>query len=1112
MNQLRLKLLCLSVSMALTPAYGTDLTLSPDNQPTNVKSIASTGEWSKTTKTATSGEKVYIVEFTAPPVATYDGGIRGYKATSNKATGKKKLNTNSKESKAYRKYLKNNQEKFVANMGAQDKVKFDYQYVFNGVAMTMSSAEAKALESRPEVKRVYLEHIETPDTDAGPKWINADTIWGGPPNNVPHSQGEGIVVAILDTGINHANSSFADIGGDGYDHTNPLGSSNYIPGSYCDTQDPSFCNDKLIGAWSFVPADSQYPVPEDGDGHGSHTASTVAGNVNPAASVLAPTTTLTRSISGVAPHANIIAYDVCNAGCPGSALLAAINQVVVDASNLPDGIHALNYSISGGTNPYTDAVEIGFLNATAAGVYVAASAGNGGPGASTMGHQSPWVSTTGASTHNRTLANTLQGMQSDQASLADITSVGFTSGYGPAPIVYAGNYPTANASQNDANPAQCLDPFPAGHFNGEIVVCDRGTIARTAKGQNVLAGGAGGLVLANLAANGESVTGDAHFLPAVHLGVTDADTVKSWIAANTNTQGSISGFEVVLDDSLGDIMAGFSSRGPNSALDIIKPDLTAPGVDILAALGAGNSTDPDVYGFLSGTSMSSPHNAGAGAIVSAARPGWSPYAVRSAMMMTSTTANVLKEDGVSPADPFDMGAGRIDLARAMEVGLVLDETPTNFWNANPDTGGDPRTLNIASMQDGNCVGSCQWTRTFTNTTGHTVHVDLSAGGAGEAEFVVTPSSLKLKAGKTASFTVQADTTTASGWNFGQVNVARKGNGPDMHMPIAANAATSTDSAVFSKSVDLANADNGDILTYGINITNGQLSGNIDLTDSLPGGVTAVAGSETSNVVGGTTISPLAFSGNSISWTGTLDVGSIAVTESPSPFGLFPLASLGVSPQGCPADCDDGAFTFNVPAFNYNGQMYNQVIMSVNGTLEVGAASGNAASAGIQKLPSITPPNNLLAPLWTDLNMNDGGNIYVGVLNAGPTQYTVYEWNNIPQFGTGNSEKYTFQIWVRNGSAGGIWFVYGALGDLSYASVGAENEDGSTGSSYYFSGDVSGTAPGSDLAVTAVQGGSASFTFKAQVTGCDAGEVLVNQAEITADDNANERAIAVTKCN
>ena len=140
-----MKLLCMSVTMALAPAHAAQLTLDQDNQPTKSATSVSSVNTHKASNTASSDSNVYIVEFTQPPVATYDGGIKGFKATSNKKTGAKKLNTNSKESKAYRKYLKKNQQDFVANMGKKSEVKYDYQYAFNGVAMTMSAAEAKAL-------------------------------------------------------------------------------------------------------------------------------------------------------------------------------------------------------------------------------------------------------------------------------------------------------------------------------------------------------------------------------------------------------------------------------------------------------------------------------------------------------------------------------------------------------------------------------------------------------------------------------------------------------------------------------------------------------------------------------------------------------------------------------------------------------------------------------------------------------------------------------------------------------------------------------------------------------------------------------------------------------
>ena len=1101
--------LALAVAAAM-PLAAADLQLS-GQQPTIASGVASPGEFGKAGESANT----YIVELVGDPVATYDGGIQGLKATSNKATGANRLDTNSKDSKAYRKHLKGKQADFKKSAGISSRVSQEFQVVLNGMAVQMTEAEAEAMAARPDVKRVTKERIEVLNTDVGPEWINADSIWGGPPNNVNHSQGEGLVIAVLDSGINHDHPSFADIGGDGYDHTNPLGSGNYLPGSYCDTIDASFCNDKLIGAWSFVPGDANYPSPEDSDGHGSHTASTAGGNVIPAATTYAPTTSLTRAISGVAPHANIIAYDVCIDGCPGAALIAAVEQVVIDAATLPDGIHALNYSISGGQDPYNDPIEQGFLNATAAGVYVSASAGNNGPGAATLGHQSPWIATTAAATHTRLLENSLVDMSADGSSLPDITSVGFTSGYGPAPIVHAGDFPTNNGSSNDTQPDQCLEPFPPGHFSGEIVICDRGAIARVAKGANVLAGGAGGFVLANLAAQGESVVGDAHFLPAVHVGASDGDALRSWVAGASNPMATITGYQLNVADGNADVTAGFSSRGPNTAVDVIKPDVTAPGVSVLAAVDTVDPTQPPEYDFISGTSMSSPHHAGAGAIVSGARPDWTPYEVKSAIMMTSVTDGVRKEDGVTPADPFDMGAGRVDLSRAQEAGLVLSETPANFAASDPALGGDPKTLNVASMMDSACVGECSWTRTFTNVERHTIHMDLSAYGSGDAGFSVSPSSLKVKGGQTGTIHVTANTLGASsGWQFGQVDAARRGDGPDLHLPIAVQAANTTAPGVFGKSVDKTDdVVAGDLLTYTISIVNGQLAGQIDLTDHIPGNVTPVAGSETEVVTGGVTSSPFSINGNTASWSGSLDQGGMDVVPFTSAFGYIPM-SIFVPPFGCPSNCDDGAWIVNVNPFNYNGNSYSQVILSVNGTLEAGVASSSAAPPSNSGMPSGTPPNNLLAPFWTDLDLGadgDGAEWYVASLSAGSDNFTVFEWNNVPRWGD-PSQRYTFQIWIWSNAPQGadnIWYVYADVGgSANPATVGAENFDGSVGSSYYFDGAGTEPAVGTDLAVRATQGGTATFTFQAEVDSCD--ELVVNKAEIDHDDGT-DKAIAVSNC-
>jgi hypothetical protein len=237
-----------------------------------------------------------------------------------------------------------------------------------------------------------------------------------------------------------------------------------------------------------------------------------------------------------------------------------------------------------------------------------------------------------------------------------------------------------------------------------------------------------------------------------------------------------------------------------------------------------------------------------------------------------------------------------------------------------------------------------------------------------------------------------------------------------------------------------------------------------------------------------------------------------MVASPAPFGYFPLKNLGVAPFGCPSNCDDGSVILNVPGFIYNGAAYSQVIWSVNGTLEVGSASGSATSFANQNLPDATPPNNLLAPFWTDLNMGvngDGAEWYVAVLNAGPNQFTVYEWDNIPLFGDlGN--RYSFQIWVQNGASGNIWYSYAQLGDTSGATVGLENADGTVGDSYWFEGAGTPPAVGTDLKVNTVPGGTATFTFDAVVDSCSGDAIITNEAVITASGD-QDRAIAVTQC-
>lgn len=725
----------------------------------------------------------YIVQLSDAPLASYRGGIEGLSPTNPGTLGQVKLDPTSPASLAYLAYLAKRQGEFLASaeqvVGHPLQTLFTYRYALNGVAVPLTETEAAKVATISGVERLEPEQMYELHTDAGPAWIGAPSIWSGSAVNGPRgTQGEGIVAGVIDTGVNHDHPSFADVGGDGFDHRNPRGTFY----GFCDpVTGAPFCNDKLIGVRDFTGTG-----PLDDNQHGSHTASTVAGNVLDA-TIHAPTIDVTRRISGVAPHANLITYKACIAiGCVNLSTAAAIDQATAD------GVDVINFSIGGGSrNPWNDSSALAFLGARDAGVFVAASAGNSGPKPQTVGSPSnaPWLTSVGASTHNRKFVNTLAGMSGGASGApADISGKGVTSGYGPAPIVYAGDFGSPLCGEGPAAPTgeAAINPFPPGTFNGEIVVCDRGVYGRVEKGQNVKEGGAGGYVLANDQANGDSLVGDPHALPGVHITYRDGVALKAWLADGSGHTGSISGMTTDLTATNGDVMASFSSRGPDKSVpDVLKPDVTAPGVDVLAAVHTTNPLSPPEYGVLSGTSMSSPHTAGAAALVRAIHSTWTPAEVQSALMATSLTDGVRKEDGLKPSDAFDRGAGRVDLTQAAKAGLVLDEQAPDYEAANPARGGDPTTLNHASLADARCEATCTWTRTVTSTLGSSATWRVSTIKPRGMTLTVSPSRFTLAPGASQTVTVTADVSrfAVGQWLFGEVRFASSA-APAAHWPVA----------------------------------------------------------------------------------------------------------------------------------------------------------------------------------------------------------------------------------------------------------------------------------------------------------------------------------------
>ncbi|XP_047317024.1 subtilisin-like protease SBT1.4 [Impatiens glandulifera] len=556
---------------------------------------------------------------------------------------------------------------------------YTYQKAVNGFSVRLTHHQASDLRLLPGVLSVLPDQPRQIHTTRTPHFLGLTDDFGIWPGS---DYADDVIIGVLDTGIWPERPSFSDQG------LSPVPPG--WKGICANTSNfpSSTCNRKIIGARAYffgyesalgksMDETTEPKSPRDTEGHGTHTASTAAGSIVSNAGFFDYARGEAR---GMASKARIAVYKICwSLGCFDSDILAAMDQAI------QDGVHVISLSV--GANGYApqydhDSIAIGAFGAATHGVVVSCSAGNSGPGPSTAVNIAPWILTVGASTLDREFpADVILG---DGRILGGVSLYsGEQLGDEKLPLVYGG----------DCGDRYCYSGrLDSSKVAGKMVVCDRGGNARVAKGAAVKSAGGVGMILANTEDSGEELLSDSHLIPATMVGQIAGDKIRNYTKYDAQPTATIVFKGTVIGKSpAAPKVASFSSRGPNHLSgEILKPDVIAPGVNILAGwTGNVGPTDLDIdprrveFNIISGTSMSCPHVSGLAALLRKAYPQWSPAAIKSALM---TTAYNLDNSGKKMTDlatgeastPFVHGAGHVDPNGALDPGLVYDISASEY--------------------------------------------------------------------------------------------------------------------------------------------------------------------------------------------------------------------------------------------------------------------------------------------------------------------------------------------------------------------------------------------------------------------------------------------------
>lgn len=662
--------------------------------------------------------KTYIVQLRTPSAAEFHSALHG-------ASGKpgapqparSRLDKANPAIQAYAARLVAEQDKVLARANAT--LVYRYQYGLNGFAARMHPSQAHKLESLPEVLRVWEDEIRPLATKHSLKFLGLFAKEKGLRGPLD-LDGEGLVIGIIDSGVRPEHPALSDVQpGDKPRACRSDWAENSLLGKWLcrrfkdvpdvlafeppenwngacqagDQFDESLCNNKLIGArWFAGGAQSSGPIDpgeifsaRDVDGHGTHTATTAAG-ARVGATIFGA---VVGRIEGIAPRARVAAYKACwlrpgdvRASCNTSDLVNAVDAAVAD------GVDIINYSVGSSLTRVTSPDDLALLSATKAGVFTVVAAGNEGPNLATIGSPAggPWVITAAASTRDGEASFEAIEVTAPQsaAGLYAMKEANFTprleeAGPVVGDLVLVDDEDTSAGTGTTSDACQAISNSPT--LSGQVALIQRGGCQFETKIANAEDAGAAAAIIYNIAGDPIVMNGTAEGIdiPAVMIGQADANLLLARIDAGDQVIVRLENGLVITETDTGNVMAAFSARGPGPAPGILKPDVTAPGVNIVAGFtpDAVNSTPGEDFAFLSGTSMATPHVAGVAALLKQAHPEWSPSALKSALM-TTARQDVAATDGESDAHPFDYGAGHIVPNDATDPGLVYDVSDDEY--------------------------------------------------------------------------------------------------------------------------------------------------------------------------------------------------------------------------------------------------------------------------------------------------------------------------------------------------------------------------------------------------------------------------------------------------